>query len=254
MQVNTVHMKKALLSMLRKTGYQIVRVAQPDPLLSDDAFQHVYAECKPYTMTSEARCYALYRAVRYIIENNVLGDFVECGVWRGGSAMLMARVLQEYGAGNRALYLYDTYAGMSEPTDEDKKASGKGGSAAATWQALQKPEYNDWCYAGLEEVRENVRKVKYPDTKTHFIKGDVADTLKQKTPERIAILRLDTDWYESTKLELEVLFPKLTKGGVLIIDDYGSWQGAKKAVDEYPEIKHLLLNRIDNTGMIGVKI
>jgi O-methyltransferase len=83
----------------------------------------------------------------------------------------------------------------------------------------------------------------------------VEDTIPASVPEQIALLRLDTDWYESTKCELEILFPRLVKGGVIIIDDYGCWQGARKAVDEYFNKNNIaiLLNRMDDTGRIGIK-
>ena len=114
-------------------------------------------------------------------------------------------------------------------------------------QANKKSEDSaDWCFASLDEVKQNVIKTGYNTEKLHFIKGKVENTLPKYAPKQIALLRLDTDWYESTKHELIHLFPRLVSGGVLILDDYGYWAGAKKAVDEYfSQTKiQILLNRI----------
>jgi hypothetical protein len=105
-------------------------------------------------------------------------------------------------------------------------------------------------------VKQAVYSTGYNRDKFHFVQGMVEDTLPEKAPEQIALLRLDTDWYESTRHELIHLFPRLSRGGVLIIDDYGDWEGARKAVDEYIAQHNvaILLNRIDHTGRIGVKL
>jgi len=107
----------------------------------------------------------------------------------------------------------------------------------------------------LEEVRHNLSNVGYPDDRIKLVKGLVEATLPNKAPSKIALLRLDTDWYESTRHELIHLYPRLAQRGVLIIDDYGHWEGAQKAVDEYIRDNNLpvLLNRIDYTGRIAIK-
>lgn len=107
----------------------------------------------------------------------------------------------------------------------------------------------------MGEVSSNLARTDYPSERTHLVKGRVEDTVPSEAPERIAVLRLDTDWYESTRHEMEQLFPRLPPGGVLILDDYGHWQGSRRAVDEYlaAEGLHLLLQRIDYTGRIATK-
>jgi O-methyltransferase len=112
-----------------------------------------------------------------------------------------------------------------------------------------------WCNAPMEGVQNVMSKTGYDRDKIHFVQGKVEDTLPSNSPEKIALLRLDTDWYESTRHELIHLFPLLSIDGVIIIDDYGYWQGAKKAVDEYFEEHNIkiLLNRIDETGRIAIK-
>ena len=151
--------------------------------------------------------------------------------------------------------MFDTYEGMSKPTDLDISFEGK--KADSQFEENKKGEdSSDWCFASLNKVKQNVLKTGYSSEKLHFIKGKVENTLPENTPKQIALLRLDTDWYESTKHELIHLFPKLVSGGVLILDDYGYWAGAKKAVDEYfSQTKtQILLNRIDQTGRIAIKI
>ena len=197
--------------------------------------------------------YALYKAVKYVIDSKIQGDFVECGVWKGGSAMVIAHTLFEMNETNRKIHLYDTFEGMSEPTENDYLVEDKSIHAISKWKKASKKYHNDWCFSSLQEVKNNIFSTKYPKDKIVFVKGKVEDTLQKNKPSKIALLRLDTDWYESTKHELVTLFPLLVKNGVLIIDDYGHWAGSKKAVDEYFSNKQMLLNRIDYTGRIGIK-
>jgi O-methyltransferase len=240
-------MRQTLLNLIA------TKLTKADSLIEGSAeFLELYAAIKPYTMTSRDRCYALYRALNYLLAKNVPGDFAECGVWRGGNTMLMALLLQRRGFTDRKIYLYDTFEGMSEPTAKDRKTN-EHETALKKWHEKQNIGHNDWCYASLEEVTHNMTRTKYPSENIIYIKGKVEDTLKTTKPERLALLRLDTDWYESTKIELEVLYPQLSPAGVLIIDDYGAWEGARKAVDEYFLDSPILLNKIDDTGLIGVK-
>lgn len=205
-------------------------------------------------MTSPERQLALYQAVQYIVHNNIPGDFVECGIWRGGSSMLMAHTLLKLHSTERKLYLYDTFAGMSEPTEED--VNFRGDLSIDKWKKMQKDHGNDWDYSSLEEVQRNMSSVEYPPDNVIFVKGKVEDTIPSQCPNKIALLRLDTDWYDSTKHELQELYPRLQIGGILIIDDYGHWRGARKAVDEYFKENGvtMFLNRIDYTGRLGVKV
>lgn len=220
----------------------------------DLEFKSIYIKSKKYTMTSIERMFALYKAIKYIEENNIEGDIVECGVWKGGSSMLSALTLLESKSSNRELYLYDTYTGMSEPTKKDVRNSDNS-KAFSRWKDSQTNKYNKLCYSPIDEVQNNLFSTEYPRNKLIFIKGKVEDTIPQKIPKEIALLRLDTDWYESTYHEMTHLFPRLVSGGVLIIDDYGHWKGAREAIDQYIKENNIkiLLNRIDNTGRIGIK-
>lgn len=207
----------------------------------------------PYTMTSPERVFALRSAVHYVVQNGIPGDIVECGVWKGGSMMAVARTLRELGDSSRMLYLFDTFEGMPPPTAADVDHAGE---EARTRLRRSGKDDNVWAIAPLEQVKRAVLSVGYDPAKIRFVQGRVEDSIPGEAPPTISLLRLDTDWYESTRHELIHLFPRLSRGGVLIIDDYGHWQGARRATDEYlaqNRIK-LLLNRIDYTGRIGVKL
>ena len=212
----------------------------------DPVFKRIYDRVKDYTLTSGHRLYSLYNAVRYLDEQKIRGDFVECGVYKGGSSMLMA-LTTNYP--NRKIWLYDTFEGMTEPCKYDVDLEGQKASEHMDEEWIQ-------CIAPLDEVKRNMAKTTYPHNLLKFIQGDVAQTLYDEVPGKIALLRLDTDFYESTKVELEQLFPRLIFGGVLIIDDYGHWKGSKKAVDEYFRKNNIkmLLHPMDYSGRIGLKI
>lgn len=213
-----------------------------------------YLKFKSFTMTSIERMYGAYRAIQYIEEKGIEGSIVECGVWKGGTMMIMAEKLKSLNSLKRKLYLYDTYEGMTQPTEKDIDYSGN--DSISRWKKSQKTEINDWCYASIEEVKNNLTLTKYPSDKIEYVKGKVQDTIPSVMPDKIALLRLDTDWYDSTKHELVHLFPLLQPGGILIIDDYGFWKGQKEAVDEYFKENNvtILLNRIDYSGRIAVKV
>ena len=246
-------MKRLLKNTLRRFGYDLVRFSPTAsselasvPDLSDEQKKTISA-AKPFTMTSVERMAALINAVTYVTQHGIPGDIAECGVWRGGSMMIVALTLLAHGDQGRSLYLFETFEGMSSPTDKDKSFDGVHADAQ-----LERDPYRSgiWCYASLEDVRANILSTGYPKEKIHLIKGKVEDTIPQSKPPNLSLLRLDTDWYESTKHELEHLFPRLHNKGILIIDDYGHWQGAKKAVDEYfsEHGGNVYLHRIDYTG------
>ncbi len=252
-------MQQAVRSLARLLGYDIItydasswKGGCPVDLRPDVI--NIIERVRPFTMTSPERVAAVCEAARYIASANIPGDIVECGVWRGGSTMAALCMLLQTGNENRQVYLYDTFEGMTEPTAADKTLSG----VAARDLLQNSSKANDdsvWCCASLEDVTANVLAVGYPPEKVTFVKGKVEDTIPVTIPSSIALLRLDTDWYESTKHELNQLYPRLSPGGVLIIDDYGHWEGARRAVDEYFAENNIsmLLNRVDYTGRVGIK-
>lgn len=212
-----------------------------------------FRRVEPYTMTRPPRVYALMEAVKYVVRAGVPGAFAECGVWRGGSVMAMAMTMMRLGA-KRDIHLYDTFEGMAPPRAEDVSVSGA--SAARKFKKLQTgASSSDWCRSSVDEVRRNVLETGYDSSNFHFHKGLVEETIPDEAPEQLSLLRLDTDFYESTKHELQYLYPRLSSGGVLLLDDYGYWRGARTAVDEYIREHGLaiLLNRIDFAGRIAVK-
>jgi hypothetical protein len=207
-----------------------------------------------FTMTSAERILALCQAIRYLVQNQIAGDLVECGVWRGGSVMAALRTLKLMNDVERRVWLYDTFEGMSPPTARDVDHQGKTADELLREDRPDDPN-SIWCRSSLAEVRKNVAGCGYPAAKLRYVVGPVEQTLPKEKPDRIALLRLDTDWYESTRVELHELFPRLVPGGVLLIDDYGHWQGCRRAVDEFFR-EHgicMLLHRIDYTGRIGVQ-
>jgi O-methyltransferase len=245
---------------MKKLIKKILGIKKPPPPinnnLSDFTLEEweIFNTVKPYTMTSIERVKALLDAINYVSGNNISGDLVECGVWKGGSimaALLQLKKLKE----KRAVWLYDTFEGMSKPSEND--IDNKGQLAANRLLVEDKYSSNVWAYSTLDEVKNNLNSITDHYCDMSFIKGKVEETLilQNNLPEKISVLRLDTDWYESTKVELEILFPKLSKGGILLIDDYGHWKGCKKAVDEYFENikKPIFLSRIDYTGRLLIK-
>lgn len=238
--------------LFNRVGLDIAR--QDTPFLEPEFLRYL-EDCASYTMVSRERLYAQFQAVNYVVSHRIEGDIVECGVWRGGTSMLGAMTLLGRQDTSRKIWLYDTFAGMTEPTTDDV-SPWDGDNARRIWKANQNRSHNKWCFASIDEVRQNLLSTGYPESQIIFVKGDVAQTLREQVPAKIAVLRLDTDWYESTKLELEVLFPRLSKGGVILIDDYGAWVGCKKAVDEYVTANKipLMLHRTDYTGRSAVKL
>ena len=201
---------------------------------------------KPYTMTSNERINSLYDSLEYIRENNIQGDFIECGVWAGGNILGIMSYLEYHNMNDRTVWLYDTFEGMTPPEDIDIDINGN--KAQTILDSVM-------CIASLEKVKQNISLSKFPNVK--FVIGDIVETLNDKNniPSCIALLRLDTDWYQSTKKEMEILYPLLSKKGVLIVDDYGHWKGSKIAVDEYfHNINQIpIIEQIDYTGIKIIK-
>jgi hypothetical protein len=225
----------------------------------DDTEQAVVAEAQPFSMTSPERLVANMDAVAYVVRRDIPGAFVECGVWRGGSVLVMIRALQRLGVVDRDLYLFDTFEGMTEPTEAE--TSRFAAPALHEWDAATAEGKRAWdTYFGpdkfnLDGVKALMRDTGYPQDRIHVVAGRVEATVPDEAPDSIALLRLDTDWYESTRHELLHLYPRLSNGGVLIIDDYGHWDGCRRAVDEYFSAASPapLLARVDYTGRIAIK-
>jgi O-methyltransferase len=227
----------------RVTGYRLVKDRLPSDF--DKAAQATIRSVKPFTLTNPEKLYALINAVRHVCDHEIPGSIVECGVWSGGSMQAAALTLLERQDVERELYLFDTFDGMTEPSPEDRTVGTD--TRASGLLATADPETSAiWARASLQDVKDGFARVPYPPERIHYVAGDVEETIPRQAPESIAVLRLDTDWYASTKHELEHLYPRVVPGGVVIVDDYGHWQGARLATDEF--LRHgdhrLLLVRV----------
>ena len=244
-------MLSSLIALVRRAPRSALEItlprlteAAPDFSAADRALM---ARVRPFTMTSLERVTGLAQAVRYLVRATIPGAMAECGVWKGGSMMVVALTLLELGD-VRDLYLFDTFEGMTPPTDEDITYAG-----VTAAELLASPTGRMKCDAAMDQVRGAVASTGYPMDRVHLIPGPVETTLPGQAPDRFALLRLDTDFYSSTVHELKHLYPRLSAGGVLVIDDYGAWKGARQAVDEYFHDAPVLMNRLDWTGRLLVK-
>lgn len=224
-------------------------------IVEHNGFPTIHRHVKPYTMTSVARQFALHQAINFIVDNQVVGNIVECGVWRGGSMMVAALTLLSKGIKDRSLELYDTFSGMTPPTDEDVEATSGRPARTILDQMPRSRENFYWAIAPLGDVMNNLKATGYPEKLIDCVAGDVCQTLASRPPQAIALLRLDTDWYASTRCELESLYEQLSPGGILIVDDYGHWEGARQACDEFFSERGVKLYPVpdDDTGYWMVK-
>jgi len=186
------------------------------------------------TMAFELQQYTTWSAVRYLVQNHVEGAIVECGTWRGGQGMIAALTLIRAGDTSRHIYLFDTFEGMSAPTDEDICLE-DGMHARQLLDAHSSGDrtHNAWSVADQDDVWMGMASTRYPPERIHLVAGRVEDTLPSGAPPQIALLRLDTDWYESTRHELEHLWDRVVPNGIVIIDDYDYWSGSRRAVDDF---------------------
>lgn len=218
------------------------------PEIVEEAFWEIAQRSVRYTLLSIEQLYDVYKSIEYLCKSGIQGDVVECGVYKGGSMLMAADALAHFGSTSRKIYLFDTFEGMTHPTAHDVNLQGE-----SMLERYTKYDHTTPCF--LEETKHNLRLTRYPFERLIFVKGPVEQTIPNTLPERIAFLRLDTDWYASTKHELIHLYPRVVAGGVVTIDDYGAYQGARQAVDEYlRETKQSLrLFRIDYTCRSTIK-
>ena len=248
--------KKTIKKILKKFGYKISKI-NTNKILSvveaDENIKSLILKSSKFSMTGELRMFILSNAIKFVKDNNLQGDFVECGVWRGGNLILMNELNKFYDL-KKKVYGYDTFDGMSQPTNFDIDAYNIFAKNRLEKSLKTKLKENIHCYSPIDEVEENI-KTNSSLNEIILIKGMVEKTLlnKDNIPNKISILRLDTDFYESTKTELEILFPKLVSGGVLILDDYGYWSGARKAVDEYFKNLNYWLHYVDESCRYIIK-
>jgi hypothetical protein len=229
--------KNAVKRALRARGLVVRR---PYPTDFSPELIDICERTSGYTTSTWDRVAALHGAAEHVTRNKIPGAVVETGVWRGGSMMVAALALLGARASERELYLFDTFQGMPSPGEKD------GRRAAAMW-------HRTWMSAGEEGVRRAMESTGYPAERIHLVKGLVEETVPARAPEELALLRIDTDFYSPVRHALEHLYPRLQSGGILIIDDYGAWEGARRAVDEYFD-GSVYLHRIDYTARAVVKV
>jgi O-methyltransferase len=216
----------------------------------------IYHQVQPFTMSSLERVAGLVDATRYVIEANIPGSLVECGVWRGGSSMCIALTQLRTSRTPREMYLFDTFEGMPDASDADVDYLDRVASQMLARERLlsldERKQSLILAYSPLDEVQRNMEATRYPSQLIHFVKGRVEETIPSRAPTNIALLRLDTDWYESSRHELVHLWPRVSPGGIVILDDYGHWRGCRRATDEYfGEIGlRVMLHRLDYAGRV----
>lgn len=232
-------LSRAIQAAARRVGVHIIREnAVPAGTYPYDFTAAESALClqvRPYTLTSPERIVTLSRACEHLVRNKIAGAFVELGVWKGGSAMVMAKH-------DRPLWLYDVWRreDWPEPAPED------GPGAMKLWEKYRAGEFLD--EPRLEDVRSRL------GDRPRYVQGLVENTVPAQAPDRIALLRVDTDHYTPVKHALTHLWPRLVSGGILIVDDYGcaAYPGAKRATDEVLG-GSVFLARIDSDGVVAVK-
>jgi len=224
--------------------------------IDDDFFIEIFPTISKHSiaaMEGAEPSWALYKAIEYVVKNKIPGDVAECGVWNGGAMLLAALALIHFGDTSRKIYLYDTFAGMPRPDEVDKRWDGV--PVLPTWEKHAATGAT-WGFGGtVDMVKAVLRTSNYPEENLVFVEGLVEDTLPGIRPEQLSILRLDTDFYNSTLHELTHLYPGLVSGGVLIIDDYGYFQGSRLATDKYIADNNLkiFLNRVNYSVRLAVK-
>lgn len=197
-----------------------------------------------HTMIGLRRLDNLQECIQDVLARGVPGDLIEAGVWRGGASIFMRAVLKAHGVEDRTVWLSDSFQGLPPPNDDEYPADA--GDLHHTIDELA---------VSLDEVRENFRRYGLLDDQVRFLPGWFRDTLPRAPIERLAIIRIDGDMYESTTQVLEALYPKLVPGGYLIVDDYGGIPACRRAVDDYREAMGITdeIRQIDWTGVYWLR-
>lgn len=226
---------RPLVLILALFGYRLqeVRFDKPPSELSPSVLRIAdLVHSRILTHSSKLRLYASALAIDYCHRNQIDGAFVECGVWKGGNA-IVAKAAAESLEDTREFVLFDTYTGHLPPGPLDVSLE-DGSLARHKFDRITRSE-GAWAAVSTAEVVANFSSLGVSVDHVKFVEGDMLKTLyvARNIPEKIAVLRLDTDWYEPTKAQLEVLWKRLVIGGVLLLDDYGHWSGSKKAVDDF---------------------
>lgn len=234
--------------------------------LEEEANENVL-KVRAYTMLPYVRLVTLYQQAVHCEKAGIQGSFVECGVWKGGAVALMALANMNHGKGPRHIHLFDAFDDICEPDanidgeralGDARRYTGIDSRMSGTLKPV-KGFYD--AFGGHGELGENKRLlenvINYNPDYLHYHKGWFQDTLPEDSSQitDIAILRLDADWYASTKVCLDYLYDKVVSGGFIIVDDYGYYEGCKKAVDAFIQgIKtRVFLNQVDHGCIYWIK-
>jgi O-methyltransferase len=228
----------------RRSLFDRARENNVFPDIVETEFWEIAGKVWDYTALGTTALYGLYKSCLYLIENRIDGDIVECGVFFGGSIMFIAEILKRHDYSKKRRILgFDTFWGFVRRSEHDVDFEGT---------EVCHPSDPNWNFG--REARNNIQSIGFDSDRLILIEGDVFETLKAGAKRQIALLRLDTDTYDTTKYEFETCWHKVKTGGVVIVDDYGWCQGARKAADEFLTGKKILLNRIDTTVRSLIKL
>jgi hypothetical protein len=200
-------------------------------------FDEAYSLCKPFSMLQKPRLKAIWDGV----QTDALGAVVQCGVWRGGSVMMALYSMMEMPDTDwRIVHCLDTFTGMVEPTAEDKEYYGRG--------------YTDYgeSVSSFVNTANNINTTGYPRNLIFYHAGDVMDTA-YSVRDPVAFLFLDTDWYASIKAGLKRFLPMMSAGGIVLVDDYYTFSGARQAVDEEVSLEKYSMTQIEEAVLICSK-
>jgi O-methyltransferase len=248
-------MKKLIKSVFAQLGLQITRKPRPEAGIANPFDGYDYSEkgnaavnlTKNNSMMPHINLYTLYEQAVYCEKNNIEGAYVECGVWKGGAVGIMAKANMDYGKTRRPIHLFDAFDDICAP-DAEKDGAKAVSDMIQLAGMKETDEMNGQLVAvkgaydfigghgtidACKDLLEN--KIHYPSAQLHYHKGWFQDTVPVDYVQidKIAILRLDGDWYDSIKICLEYLYDKVEPGGLVVIDDYGYYEGCTKAVDEF---------------------
>jgi len=252
-------LKKFITNILRSLGLKVIKIENDFlhkiPIEATEDEIKLIKEIKNYTMNGSLRIWALIVAFKSILQNNIEGDFVETGVWKGGNLILIQKLIEKYDIKEKKIIGYDTFEGFPKGTNFDKDF--KNVNAEDYFLSKDNVENSDSFNSSvsINDVKRNFNDNSKINNNLILIKGKTQESLldEKNIPKKISLIRLNTSFYESTKIELEILYPRLQKGGYLIIDDYGFWQGSRKAVDDYFNDKKIALHFVDHTCRIMLK-
>ena len=232
------YLKNKLIELIKRNSNFINR------LKSNQLENDLIRICKKYEFnrTSENTLWDTFNLVKKIITNNVQGDLVECGVETGHSLVLFQKIIEFFNLKNIKIYGYDTFEGTPQPSTVDFNKYGTPLKEQFENRKINK-KTSGWNNVSQDVVQSNFVNNTKLNNNLKLIKGKVEDTLvnEKNLPEKISLLKLDTNLYESTKIQLKILSPRVQKGGIIIIDNYFNYSGIKKATDEYFEKKKYLI-------------